>query len=72
MILLTGGAFEVDYGSLAFTAFVGLALITVGRLSQRRILGDSMATFAGATDSEMQGFPKAKLSIVQKTGTVNL
>lgn len=47
VILLTGGAFEVDYGSLAFTAFVGLALITVGRLSQRRILGDSMATFAG-------------------------
>jgi len=47
VILLTGGAFDVDYGSLAIAAFVGLALITVGRLSQRRILGDSMATFAG-------------------------
>ena len=31
IILLTGGAFSVDYGS-PITAMVGLALITLGRL----------------------------------------
>jgi len=46
VILLTGGAFDVAYGSLAVTALAGLALITIGRLSQRGLLGDGMATFA--------------------------
>ena len=47
IILLTGGAFEVSYGSLSVTALVGLGLISIGRLSRRELLGDTMATFAG-------------------------
>ena len=47
IILLTGGAFEVSYGSLSITALIGLGLISIGRLSRRELLGDSMATFAG-------------------------
>lgn len=47
IILLTGGAFEVNHGSLSVIALVGLALITLGRLSRRGFLGDSVATFAG-------------------------
>ena len=47
IILLTGGAFEVSYGSLSITALIGLGLISVGRLARRELLGDSMATFAG-------------------------
>ena len=48
IILLTGGAFSVDYGSLSITALVGLALITLGRLGRRGILGESVGAFAGA------------------------
>ena len=47
IILLTGGAFSVDYGSLSITAIVGLALITLGRLGRRGILGESVGAFAG-------------------------
>ena len=47
IVLLTGGAFEVSYGSLSITALIGLGLISVGRLARRELLGDSMATFAG-------------------------
>ena len=47
IILLTGGAFEVDYGTLSIMAILGLALISVGRLGRRGILGDSVATVAG-------------------------
>ncbi len=47
IILLTGGAFSVDYGSLSITAIVGLALITLGRLGRRGILGESLGAFAG-------------------------
>ena len=46
IILLTGGAFSVDYGSLSITALVGLALITLGRLGRRGILGESVGAFA--------------------------
>ena len=47
IVLLTGGAFEVSYGSLSLTALIGLGLISIGRLSRRELLGDSMTTFAG-------------------------
>ena len=47
IILLTGGAFEVSYGSLSITALFGLGLISIGGLSRRELLGDTMATFAG-------------------------
>jgi len=47
IVLLTGGAFEVSYGSLSVTALIGLGLISIGRLSRRELLGDSMTTFAG-------------------------
>ena len=48
IILLTGGAFSVDYGALSITAIAGLALITLGRLGRRGILGESVGAFAGA------------------------
>lgn len=47
IILLTGGAFEVNYGTLSIMVILGLALISVGRLGRRGILGDSVATVAG-------------------------
>ncbi|MEC8550982.1 MAG: amino acid ABC transporter permease, partial [Pseudomonadota bacterium] len=47
IVLLTGGAFEVSYGSLSVTALIGLGLISIGRLSRRELLGDTMTTFAG-------------------------
>ena len=47
LILLTGGASDANYVNSGAYILVGLALITVGRLGQRGLLGVLVSDFAG-------------------------
>ena len=50
LILLEGGGFKANPSALAFLTIVGLALITVGRLSARGFMGEPMRAFASPFD----------------------